>query len=71
MATDPESGQIIQKGMDESHFDASIDRLRRACGVDINVGAPQVAFRKRPTGRAEVEYVHKKQSGWFRSVRRG
>jgi Elongation factor G, domain IV/Elongation Factor G, domain III len=63
VATDPQSGRIILKGMDESHLDACIDWLRRACGVDINVGAPQVAFRGRPTRRAEVEYVHKKQSG--------
>jgi TfoX/Sxy family transcriptional regulator of competence genes len=63
VATDPQSGRIILKGMDESHLDACIDRLWRACGGDINVGAPQVAFRERPTRRAEVEYVHKKQSG--------
>jgi len=31
--------------------------------VDANVGAPQVAFRERPTKRVEHSYVYRKQSG--------
>jgi elongation factor G len=31
--------------------------------VDANIGAPQAAFRERPTSRVEVDYTHKKQSG--------
>jgi elongation factor G len=63
VATDHESGQTILKGMDESHLDASIDSLRRICGFNVRVGAPQVAFRERPTRRVEVEYIHKKTYG--------
>jgi elongation factor G len=63
VTTDRESGQALLKGMDERHLDASIDRLRRACGFDIAVGAPQVAFRERPTRRVEVAHTHKKTYG--------
>jgi elongation factor G len=63
VSTDPESGQTILKGMSELHLDSKIDILRRTYKVNVNVGAPQVAFRERMTRRAEVKYTHKKQTG--------
>jgi elongation factor G len=63
VSTDQESGQTILKGMGELHPDAKIDLLRRVHKVDVNIGAPQVAFRERVTRRAEVKYTHKKQTG--------
>jgi elongation factor G len=63
VSTDQESGQTILKGMGELHLDIKVDILRRTYKVDANIGAPQVAFRERVTRRAEVDYVHKKQSG--------
>ncbi len=62
-STDHESGQTILKGVSELVVAAKIDLLRRTYKVDANVGAPQVAFRERPTKRIEHSYVHKKQSG--------
>jgi elongation factor G len=62
-STDVESGQTILKGMGELHLDSKLGRLTRACKVDANIGAPQVAFRERVTKKAEVKYTHKKQTG--------
>jgi elongation factor G len=63
VSTDQESGQTILKGMGELHLDIKVDILRRTYKVDANIGAPQVAFREKLTRPAEVDYVHKKQTG--------
>jgi len=62
-STDHESGQTILKGTSERHLDKKLEMLNRTYKVGLNIGAPQVAFLERPTGRAEVEYTHKKQTG--------
>jgi elongation factor G len=61
--TDQESGQTIIKGMGELHLDIKVDILKRTHKVDVNVGAPQVAYRETITRNAKVDYVHKKQTG--------
>jgi elongation factor G len=63
VSTDQESGQTIIKGMGELHLDIKVDILRRTHKVEVNVGAPQVAFRERLSQRVEIDYVHKKQTG--------
>ncbi len=63
VTTDQESGQTILKGMGELHLDIKVDILRRTYKVDVNVGAPQVAYRETITRRVEVDYTHKKQTG--------
>jgi len=63
VSTDQESGETIIKGMGELHLDIKVDILRRTHKVDVNVGAPQVAFREKITKRAEIDYTHKKQTG--------
>ncbi len=63
VSTDQESGQTIIKGMGELHLDIKVDILRRTHKVDVNVGAPQVAYRETIKGTASVDYTHKKQTG--------
>ena len=63
VSTDQESGQTILKGMGELHLDIKVDIMRRTYKVDVNVGAPQVAYRETITKRVEVDYTHKKQTG--------
>jgi elongation factor G len=63
VATDSESGQTLIKGMGELHLDIKVDILKRTHRVDVNVGAPQVAYRETVTRNAKVDYTHKKQSG--------
>ncbi|WED26093.1 elongation factor G [Vibrio sp. DW001] len=61
--TDEETGETILKGMGELHLDIKVDILRRTYGVDLTVGAPQVAYRETITQAIEDSYTHKKQSG--------
>jgi elongation factor G len=63
VSTDPESGQTRLKGMGELHLDIKVDILRRTYKVDVNVGAPQVAYRETITRTINHTYTHKKQSG--------
>jgi elongation factor G len=61
--TDEESGETILKGMGELHLDIKVDILRRTHGVEVEVGAPQVAYRESITMPVDDSYTHKKQSG--------
>jgi elongation factor G len=63
VGTDAESGQTIIKGMGELHLDIKVDILKRTHKVEVNVGAPQVAYREKVTRRVEKDYTHKKQTG--------
>ena len=61
--TDEESGETIMKGMGELHLDIKVDILKRTHGVEVEVGAPQVAYRESITQKLEDSYTHKKQTG--------
>jgi elongation factor G len=61
--TDHETGQTILRGMGELHLDIIIDRLKREFKVEINQGAPQVAYKEALYGNVEHKEVYKKQSG--------
>ncbi len=63
VSTDQELGQTIIKGMGELHLDIKVDILKRTHKVEVNVGAPQVAYREKITKRVEEDYTHKKQTG--------
>ncbi len=61
--TDVDSGETILKGMGELHLDIKVDILKRTYGVELDVGAPQVAYRETITQEIDDSYTHKKQSG--------
>jgi elongation factor G len=61
--TDEESGQTVISGMGELHLEIIVDRLKREFKVDINQGAPQVAYKEAITQMVEHREVFKKQSG--------
>jgi elongation factor G len=61
--TDQETGQTILRGMGELHLEIIIDRLRREFKVEINQGAPQVAYKEALTKSVEHKEVYKKQTG--------
>jgi elongation factor G len=61
--TDHETGQTILRGMGELHLEIIIDRLKREFKVEINQGAPQVAYKEALTKNFEHREVYKKQTG--------
>jgi len=61
--TDQETGQTILRGMGELHLEIIIDRMKREFGVEVNQGAPQVAYKEHFTASVEHKEVYKKQSG--------
>ena len=63
VTTDSESGETIIKGMGELHLDIKVDILKRTHKVEVNVGAPQVAYRETITRKTDIDYTHKKQTG--------
>jgi len=61
--TDPETGQTVLRGMGELHLEIIIDRMRREFKVEINQGAPQVAYKEVLTKKVEHRETYKKQTG--------
>ncbi|MDH5396761.1 MAG: elongation factor G [Cyclobacteriaceae bacterium] len=61
--TNQETGQTVLRGMGELHLEIIIDRLKREFKVEINQGAPQVAYKEAITMDIEHKEVYKKQSG--------
>jgi elongation factor G len=61
--TDEETGQTVLRGMGELHLEIIIDRLKREFKVEINQGAPQVAYKESINTNIEHKEVYKKQTG--------
>jgi len=60
---DHETGDTIISGMGELHLEVYIERMKREYDSEVEVGAPQVAYRETITKMAEFNYTHKKQTG--------
>ena len=61
--TDQETSQTILKGMGELHLEIIIERLKREFKVEINQGAPQVAYKESIQTSTTHQEIYKKQSG--------
>ncbi len=61
--TDEETGQTILSGMGELHLEIIVDRMRREFKVEINQGAPMVAYKEAFQNTIAHREVLKKQSG--------
>ncbi len=60
---DHETNETIISGMGELHLEVYIERMKREYKAEVEVGAPQVAYRETITTRADFDYTHKKQTG--------
>jgi elongation factor G len=63
VTTDKETDDTIISGMGELHLEIIVDRLKREFGLEVNVGAPQVAYRETITAVTEINEKYAKQSG--------
>lgn len=61
--TDEDTGQTILRGMGELHLEIIIDRMRREFKVEVNQGAPQVAYKEAFQATIEHRETLKKQTG--------
>ena len=61
--TDEETGQTILRGMGELHLEIIVDRMRREFKVEVNQGAPQVAYKEAFQATIEHRETLKKQTG--------
>lgn len=61
--TDEETGQTILSGMGELHLEIIVERMRREFKVEVNQGAPQVAYKEAFSQTIEHREILKKQTG--------
>ncbi|MFJ9737501.1 elongation factor G [Streptomyces sp. NPDC101166] len=62
--TDAETGQTVLSGMGELHLEVAVEKIRRALGLEINVGRPRVTYRETVArGVSGLVFRHVKQDG--------
>ncbi|MEM1295339.1 MAG: elongation factor G [Verrucomicrobiota bacterium] len=62
LATHPETGQMLLSGMGELHLQMKREALEEE-GLEVQFGAPLVAYRETLTQPCEITHRHKKQGG--------
>jgi elongation factor G len=60
---DETTKEIVVSGMGANHIRLSLDRMARKYGIEVDLGTPTIPYRETVTGRADVRYRHKKQTG--------
>ncbi|MGW0364528.1 elongation factor G [Streptomyces sp. NPDC002990] len=62
--SDAETGQTVLSGMGELHLEVAVEKIRRAQGLEVVVGRPQVSYRETVVrGVTGLVYRHVKQDG--------
>jgi elongation factor G len=61
--TDEDTGLTILRGMGELHLELIIDRMRREFKVEVNQGAPQVAYKEAFEATYQRREILMKQTG--------
>ena len=61
--TDEETGQTILSGMGELHLEIIVDRMKREFKVEVNQGAPMVAYKEAFNATITHRETLKKQTG--------
>jgi len=58
-----ETKEVILSGMGEIHIEATVDKLQRKFGVEVNLRLPKVPYKETIRGKARVQGKYKKQTG--------
>jgi elongation factor G len=62
--SDPETGQTVLSGLGELHLEVAVEKIRRARGLEVRTGQPEVAYRETVVcGVSGLVYRHVKQDG--------
>lgn len=63
MQTNPETNEMIVKGMGELHLNVILNRIEREHDIELERSAPMVSYRKTLKKPSDVKIKHVKQSG--------
>ncbi len=64
LRSDPETGQTVLSGLGELHLEVAVEKMRRAGGLQVNTGRPEVTYRETVVrGVSRLVYRHVKQDG--------
>lgn len=58
-----ETHQQLISGLGEQHLDVIVSKLKSKFGIEVELGAPRVAYRETIRKKVKVEGKHKKQTG--------
>jgi elongation factor G len=58
-----ETREMILSGMGEIHIEATVDKLKRKFGVEVNLKLPKVSYKETIKGKVRIQSKYKKQSG--------
>ena len=59
----PDTNEMIMGGLGDTHLDIALEKMQRKFGVEMVLDIPRVPYKETISGRARVEYRHKKQTG--------
>ena len=58
-----ETKEMLLSGVGQSHIDATLEKLRRKYGVDVNLHTPKVPYKETIHRMAQAQGKYKKQTG--------
>ncbi len=58
-----ETKEILLSGMGQVHIEATVEKMKRKFGVEVNLKTPKVPYRETIKGSTKVQGKYKRQSG--------
>jgi len=58
-----ETKEILLSGMGQVHIEATVEKLKRKFGVEVNLKTPKVPYRETIKGSTKIQGKYKRQSG--------
>ena len=63
LTREQDTNELIMGGLGDTHLDVAIEKMQRKFGAEMVLDIPRVPYKETISGRARVEYRHKKQTG--------
>ncbi len=63
LTRNPETKEILLSGVGSVHIEATVEKLKRKFGVEVNLRQPKVPYRETIKGTTKVQGKYKRQSG--------